>query len=447
MSDHYYPFDMNLLIKGCTILPMTASESDPCKYFVGNIGIADGKILFADAEPASVDRFRARSHEPLEEIEGEGMVALPGFINLHNHVSMSLMRSYADDMPLMPWLNDKIWPFEAKLNGEDIYLGAKLGIAEMLLGGTTTFVDMYWHSDRVADAVSEMGIRGVVCPSFVGANYDNFEPEAIRMAEKYGSKKGRIQIMLAPHAAYTCPPDTLKKALKIADRYGLGIQIHVSETLDEQRMIREQYGKTPVAHLRDVGLFERPVLAAHCVYVDEADMEIMARCGVSVAHNPQSNMKLASGIAPVSRMLEAGINVGIGTDGPSSNNDLDMWEELRTASLLQKVATLNPCVLTAYQTLRMATVHGAKAIGREGELGVIAPGALADLMLVDMRRPHLSPQNDLIANLVYCGKASDVDTVIVDGQVVVKEHQLLTADVQTLCRDAGERVDEIKKRP
>lgn len=438
---------MNLLIKGCTILPMTASESDPCKYFVGNIGIADGKILFADAEPASVDRFRARSHEPLEEIEGEGMVALPGFINLHNHVSMSLMRSYADDMPLMPWLNDKIWPFEAKLNGEDIYLGAKLGIAEMLLGGTTTFVDMYWHSDRVADAVSEMGIRGVVCPTFVGANYDNFEPEAIRMAEKYGSKKGRIQIMLAPHAAYTCPPDTLKKALKIADRYGLGIQIHVSETLDEQRMIREQYGKTPVAHLRDVGLFERPVLAAHCVYVDEADMEIMARCGVSVAHNPQSNMKLASGIAPVSRMLEAGINVGIGTDGPSSNNDLDMWEELRTASLLQKVATLNPCALTAYQTLRMATVHGAKAIGREGELGVIAPGALADLMLVDMRRTHLSPQNDLIANLVYCGKASDVDTVIVDGQVVVKEHQLLTADVQTLCRDAGERVDEIKKRP
>lgn len=438
---------MNLLIKGCTILPMTASESDPCKYFVGNIGIADGKILFADAEPASVDRFRARSHEPLEEIGGEGMVALPGFINLHNHVSMSLMRSYADDMPLMPWLNDKIWPFEAKLNGEDIYLGAKLGIAEMLLGGTTTFVDMYWHSDRVADAVSEMGIRGVVCPSFVGANYDNFEPEAIRMAEKYGSKKGRIQIMLAPHAAYTCPPDTLKKALKIADRYGLGIQIHVSETLDEQRMIREQYGKTPVAHLRDVGLFERPVLAAHCVYVDEADMEIMARCGVSVAHNPQSNMKLASGIAPVSRMLEAGINVGIGTDGPSSNNDLDMWEELRTASLLQKVATLNPCALTAYQTLRMATVHGAKAIGREGELGVIAPGALADLILVDMRRPHLSPQNDLIANLVYCGKASDVDTVIVDGQVVVKEHQLLMADVQTLCCEAGERVGEIKKRP
>ena len=176
---------MNLLIKGCTILPMTASESDPCKYFVGNVGIADGKIVFADADPATTEAFRARCGESLHEIDGQNKVAMPGFINLHNHVSMSLMRSYADDMPLMPWLNDKIWPFEAKLNGDDIYLGARLGIAEMLLGGTTTFVDMYWHSDRVAEAVLEMGIRGVVCPTFVGANYDNFEPEAIRMSPTF----------------------------------------------------------------------------------------------------------------------------------------------------------------------------------------------------------------------------------------------------------------------
>ena len=166
-------------------------------------------------------------------------------------------------MPLMPWLTEKIWPFEAKLDGEDIYLGAQLGIAEMLLGGTTTFVDMYWHSDRVADAVTETGIRGVVCPTFVGASYDAFEPEALRMAEKYAS---------GGH-----------DRLKIAEQYGLGIQIHISETLDEQQTIREQYGKTPVEHLRDVGLFERPVLAAHCVYVNDSDIEIMARYGVSVA--------------------------------------------------------------------------------------------------------------------------------------------------------------------
>ena len=267
------------------------------------------------------------------------------------------------------------------------------------------------------------------------------------MAEKYASGgHDRVQIMLAPHAPYTCPPEALKKTLKIAEQYGLGIQIHISETLDEQQTIREQYGKTPVEHLRDVGLFERPVLAAHCVYVNDSDIEIMARYGVSVAHNPQSNMKLASGIAPVVQMLAAGVNVGIGTDGPSSNNDLDMWEEMRTASLLQKVATADPCSLSAYRTLQMATVHGAKAIGREGELGVIVPGALADLLLVDMERPHLSPRNDLIANLAYCGKASDVDTVFVGGEIVVEGGRLLTSDVRALCREAGERVAEIKQR-
>ena len=238
---------MNILIAGCTVLPMTASEADAHKYFTGNIGIADGRIAFAGADPQQAAAFRARCGTSLREIDGRGKVAMPGLVNLHNHVSMSLMRSYADDMPLMPWLTEKIWPFEAKLDGEDIYLGARLGIAEMLLGGTTTFVDMYWHSDRVADAVTETGIRGVVCPTFVGASYDAFEPEALRMAEKYASGgHDRVQIMLAPHAPYTCPPETLKKTLKIAEQYGLGIQIHISETLDEQQTIREQYGKTPV---------------------------------------------------------------------------------------------------------------------------------------------------------------------------------------------------------
>ncbi len=430
---------MNILITGCIVLPMTASESDACKYFTGNIGIADGRIVFANADERQVEAFRTQCGTSLHEIDGSGKLVMPGLINLHNHVSMSLMRSFADDMPLMPWLTEKIWPFEAKLDGEDIYLGARLGIAEMLLGGTTTFVDMYWYSDRVADAVIDSGIRGVVCPTFVGTSYDTFEPEALRMAEKYATgAQSRVQIMLAPHAPYTCPPDTLVKTVKIAERYGLGIQIHVSETLDEQRAIHEQYGKTPVEHLRDIGLFERPVLAAHCVHVNDSDIEIMARYGVSVAHNPQSNMKLASGIAPVVRMLAAGVNVGIGTDGPSSNNDLDMWEEMRSASLLQKVTTSDPCSLTAYQTLRMATVHGAKAIGREGELGVLVPGALADLILVDVDQPHLLPHNDLIANLVYCGKASDVDTVLVGGEIVVESGKLLTIELPALSRKVGE---------
>jgi len=279
---------------------MTASEADAHKYFTGNIGIADGRIAFAGADPQQAAAFRARCGTSLREIDGRGKVAMPGLVNLHNHVSMSLMRSYADDMPLMPWLTEKIWPFEAKLDGEDIYLGARLGIAEMLLGGTTTFVDMYWHSDRVADAVTETGIRGVVCPTFVGASYDAFEPEALRMAEKYVSGgHDRVQIMLAPHAPYTCPPETLKKTLKIAEQYGLGIHIHISETLDEQQTIREQYGKTPVEHLRDVGLFERPVLAAHCVYVNDSDIEIMARYGrIDVLINGAGGNMAGATIAP-----------------------------------------------------------------------------------------------------------------------------------------------------
>ena len=426
---------------------MTASEADAHKYFTGNIGIADGRIAFAGADPQQAAAFRARCGTSLREIDGRGKVAMPGLVNLHNHVSMSLMRSYADDMPLMPWLTEKIWPFEAKLDGEDIYLGARLGIAEMLLGGTTTFVDMYWHSDRVADAVTETGIRGVVCPTFVGASYDAFEPEALRMAEKYASGgHDRVQIMLAPHAPYTCPPETLKKTLKIAEQYGLGIQIHISETLDEQQTIREQYGKTPVEHLRDVGLFERPVLAAHCVYVNDSDIEIMARYGVSVAHNPQSNMKLASGIAPVVQMLAAGVNVGIGTDGPSSNNDLDMWDEMRTASLLQKVATGDASVLPAYETLRMATVGGACAVGMEGELGVVAPGARADLILVDMGGPHWAPGNDPIAGLVYNAKSTDVDTVLVDGRILVERGELIGTDTVALVREASRRVERIERR-
>ena len=426
---------------------MTASEADAHKYFTGNIGIADGRIAFAGADPQQAAAFRARCGTSLREIDGRGKVAMPGLVNLHNHVSMSLMRSYADDMPLMPWLTEKIWPFEAKLDGEDIYLGARLGIAEMLLGGTTTFVDMYWHSDRVADAVTETGIRGVVCPTFVGASYDAFEPEALRMAEKYASGgHDRVQIMLAPHAPYTCPPETLKKTLKIAEQYGLGIQIHISETLDEQQTIREQYGKTPVEHLRDVGLFERPVLAAHCVYVNDSDIEIMARYGVSVAHNPQSNMKLASGIAPVVQMLAAGVNVGIGTDGPSSNNDLDMWDEMRTASLLQKVATGDASVLPAYETLRMATVGGACAVGMEGELGVVAPGARADLILVDMGGTHWAPGNDPIAGLVYNAKSTDVDTVLVDGRILVERGELIGTDTVALVREASRRVERIERR-
>lgn len=441
---------MNILITGAKVLPMTAAQAGSLPYYTGEVGIADGRILFAGEAEAVRDQteaFRRRCDHDLTVLDGRDKVLMPGLVNLHNHVSMTLLRGYADDMALMPWLTEKIWPFEAKMTADDVYLGARLGIAEMLLGGTTTFVDMYWHAEEVIRAARESGIRGVICPTFVGANYDHFEQEALRILQDPTlACDERIRVRIAPHAPYTCPPDTIRKALSLCERFGVGIHTHVSETRDEQRTVMETYGKTPAEYLRDLGMFDYPTLAAHCVFLSESDMDIFARHGVAVSHNPHSNMKLASGVAPVARMLEKGLTVGFGTDGPSSNNDLDMWEEMRTGSLLQKVSTGDPCALSAYETLHMATAGGAKAIGMEGELGIVAPGARADLLLVDTRRAHLTPCHDLVANLAYSAKAADVDTVIVQGNIVVQGGQLCGVDLPNLYTQAQQRVAEIVAR-
>lgn len=436
---------MKILLKNCTVLPMTASGSDTVKYFKADIGISQGRIDFVSDDRDQSERF-AESADCIV-IDADGKIAMPGLINLHNHAAMTLMRSYADDMALMPWLQEKIWPFEAKLTREDIFLGTSLGVAEMLLGGTTTFVDMYWETDMVARAALEGGIRSVVSASFIDGRLEKSINDVRRVMEQYGGRNDRmVQVRIAPHAPYTNCPETIAAALGLAREYELSLQVHLSETAAETEIVRKRYGKSPAEYLRDLGMFDLPTLAAHCVHLSDSDMEILSEYKVSVSHNPQSNMKLASGIAPVVRMIEAGINVGIGTDGPSSNNDLDMWEEMRTASLLQKVSSSDPCALPAYQTLQMATVNGAKAIGMEGELGIIAPGALADIILVDTNSPHMQPSNDLIADLVYCAKASDVDTVIVNGRLVVSEGKLLGKDLDSLYATIRGRIEELKKQ-
>ncbi len=438
----------NILIRNCTVLPMTASKEASEKYYTGDVGISGGRILFAGPSEAvreQAEAFARSQAGTLQEIDGTGKVLMPGLVNLHNHVSMTLLRGYADDMALMPWLTEKIWPFEAKMTAGDVYLGARLGIAEMLLGGTTTFVDMYWHAGEVIRAAREGGIRAVVCPTFVEASYDAFEQEALGIFEDPVLKTNdRVRVRIAPHAPYTCPPETWRKALSLCERFGVGIHTHLSETLDEQRIILETYGKSPSEYLRDLGVFDVPTLAAHCVHLSDSDIDILLEKGVSVSHNPQSNMKLASGVAPVARMLRRGLTVGFGTDGPSSNNDLDLWEELRTGSLLQKVATGDPCALPAYEVLQMATVNGARALGLAGELGIVAPGAKADLILVDFSKPHLSPYYDLVANLVYSAKSSDVDTVIVDGIIRVQNKKLIDTDLNSLCVQTQQRAMELR---
>ncbi len=429
------------LITGCLILPMTEVGRE--KYFTGSVATEGNRIVLVTSDSARAAEFRT-ANPGLREVDGRGKLLMPGLINTHTHVAMTLMRSFADDIPLMSWLNDHIWPFESHIGAEEIAVGARLGMAEMLLGGTTTLVDMYWHESAIGQVAQNIGIRAVLCPSFVdGRRMEEFErdlPAALEVAE--GSE--RLSVRIAPHSAYSCSTENLKRAMELAQKYGIGLHTHVSETLDEQRIIRERYGRTPSEYLRDIGFFEIPTMAAHCVHVSEGDIDILGEYGVTAMHNPQSNMKLSSGIAPVPRMIAKGVNVSVGTDGSSSNNDLDMWEEMRTASFLQKVADGDPSTMPAYEILKMATVNGAKAIGMEGRLGRITEGYTADMVMLDIEKPHFYPRNDMIANVVYCAKAGDVDTVFVDGEMVVSGGVISGLDMGGLFYDVENTVKRVK---
>ena len=316
----------------------------------------------------------------------------------------------------MEWLADRVWPFEAKLTGDDVYLGARAsGSPRCCWRRRTTFVDMYWHADRVAEAVLESGTRGPLScarPLSIRTTKRSSGGPSVWSNAMPGRTGGALGVRIAPHAPYTCSPESVRKAsIPYVKNTAWASHVHLSETRSETETIRQRYDKTSAEYLRDLGVFDYPTLAVHRVAPDRGGYGHPGPLrGVSVASDPQSNMKLASGIAPVARMIGRGLTVGIGTDGPCSNNDLDMWDEMRTASLLQKVATGDASALPAYETLRMATVGGACAVGMEGELGVVAPGARADLILVDMGGTHWAPGNDPIAGLVYNAKSTDVDT-------------------------------------
>lgn len=421
----------NILISGATVLTM---EEHDHVFKDGVIAITGDRIVAAGPHNTLPSGFQAK-----REIDGSGMVALPGLVNCHTHAAMTLMRSYADDLPLMKWLSEKIWPLEEKLTPEDVYWGTMLCCLEMIKSGTTTFADMYFMMDRVAEAVDKSGMRACLSRGMIGAgpNAELALDESVKLFEDWhGGAGGRIKVMLGPHAPYTCPPDYLKKVIDLAGRFNAGIHIHVAETKDEIGQIREKYGKTPVRYLDDLGLFEVPVLAAHCVHLSDEDIVILARKKVGVAHCPESNMKLASGVAPVVSLLGAGAVVGLGTDGAASNNNLDLLEEMRSAALLQKVATGDPLALPSFKALRMATAEGARALGLAGDTGMLKPGMKADLILVDFRRPHLYPQHDLYAHLVYSAQSADVDTVIIDGRVVMERRRVLTMDEEEVMAGA-----------
>lgn len=383
---------------------------------------------------------------PEQIIEAAGKIVMPGLVNAHTHAAMTLLRSYADDLQLMDWLENKIWPAEAKLQGDDVYWGTMLANLEMIKSGTTTFADMYFFMPEVAQAVAESGMRAVLSRGMVGiapnANQALEESRAL-VREWHGQAGGRITIQLGPHAPYTCPPEYLKKVMDLAAELRVGIHIHLAETRHEVENCVKEYGKTPIKLMDELGLFEHQVLAAHCVHLTDEEIEILAAKQVSVAHNPGSNMKLASGVAPVSGLLAKGVAVGLGTDGAASNNNLDMVEELRLAALLQKVHTGDPTAIPALQALQMATLLGAKAVGLHDSIGSLADGKKADVIIFNGQAPHLTPRHDLASLLTYAASASDVETVIIDGKIVMQNRQLLTLDEEKIIWHAQQCAERL----
>ena len=431
---------MTFLFSHATVLPMT--DSGP-RSFAGWVGVVGNRVALVTASEHDAAEFRA-SHPDLREIDCRGKLVMPGLVNTHCHAAMTLQRSYADDIPLMSWLNDYIWPFESRQTPDEVALGMTLGIVEMLLGGVTSFVDMYYFEDRCVEVAERLGIRAVLGCNYFDTNLEEVFRQVERAVGLAASGSGRVRIAVAPHSPYTVSPENLVRGKELADRYGLGLMTHIAETRDEIRIVRERYGCTPVEHLDSLGLLDRRCIGAHCIHVTDSDIGTLAARGVTVSHNPQSNMKISSGVAPVERMRAAGALVTVATDGTCSNNDLDLWEELRTAAFLQKSATGNPTALPAWEALRMATANGARAMGcADGELGVLREGALADLIVVDLQKPHLQPIHDVVSNLVYCGKASDVDTVVVDGRIVVENRRIEGVDLPSLYGEVAEAVRRI----
>ena len=420
---------MSILLENISIIPMTGSANFIEKGYL----VLDGQFI------KQVGRGEAPvgNHEVI--IDGTNRVVLPGLVNAHTHAAMTLLRSYADDMPLMEWLETKIWPLEEKLTGEDVYWGTMLAITEMIKSGTTCFADMYFFMDQAAQAVEKSGIRAVLSRGMVGVgpSAELALTESSELVGKWHRRaKNRITVMLGPHAPYTCPPKYLRQVIDLASELGMALNIHIAETVGEREDMIRMYGKSPVKHMETCGLFERAVLAAHCVHVDEEDIAILKKYQVGVVHNPESNMKLASGIAPVPEMLAAGIPVALGTDGASSNNNLDMLGELRTAAFLHKVNTMNPVVLPAYQALEMATVNGGIALGLEQEIGQLKAGMKADMIILNLEQAHMIPRYDIVANIVYSGQASDVETVIIDGQIIMQDRRILAFDEKEVLNQA-----------
>lgn len=415
---------MNILIKNLTIL--TVNKKNEVLYDC-DIAIEGSIIKYIGNVPKD---FKAD-----KTIDGTGKLLMPGLINSHTHMAMTLLRNYADDLPLWEWLNDKIWPIEDRLNANDIYWGSMLGIVESIKSGVTCFSDMYYFMEDTARAVDESGIRACLSRGMMGqGTEEDIRYKETRALYNNWHKKGdgRITVMVAPHAPYTCSPDYLKTVMKLAEELNTSIHIHLSESKKEVEDSFKEYGKSPIKHVYDLGLFDFHVTAAHCVHLSDEDIDIIADKKVSVINNPGSNLKLANGFAPVDKLLKKGVNVALGTDGASSNNNLNMFEEINLASIVNKGITGDPTAVPAMDAVKMATINGARALQLDNEIGSIEEGKKADVVILDIKKPHLYPMHNIISSLAYSIQASDVETVIINGNIVMENGEIKTVDVEKI---------------
>lgn len=430
---------MDLIISGGTVVTMDASRR---VIEDGAVAIFEGRVVAVGKRADITKRYTAR-----EVIDARGRAVIPGLVNGHTHVPMTLFRGIADDLDLNEWLTKFIFPAEAKnVNEEFVRAGAQLGLAEMIRGGTTTYCDMYYFEDAIAEETERAGVRGVLGETVIDFPVPDNKtwPAAMAYAERFVARwKGNklITAAIAPHAPYTVSEAHLREVKAFADRTGVPIVTHVAETRKEVDDISRDHGARPVEYLARIGFLSPRVIAAHTVHLTEGEINLLKQNGVGSVHNPQSNMKLASGVAPVPAMMRAGVALGLGTDGAASNNDLDMWEEMDTAAKLHKLTTNDPKTLTAEEALALATIGGARALHMDSDIGSLETGKRADIVVVDLDALNQTPRYNIYSHLVYATKAADVRTVVIEGRVVMRDRRLLTLN-ETLIKQKARLLRE-----
>ena len=422
---------MKTLIKNATLLDMVGNEPNLRKT---DILIEENKIIKIEENIEQADA---------ETIDAKEKVVMPGFVNTHTHLAMSIFRGYKDDQKLMDWLENAIFPVEDKLRPDDIYWNSFLSCIELIKTGTTTFNDMYFRMDKTIEAVEESGLRGVIAWSITDTSIKDKITRTREYHEKYNHENSRIKVYVSAHAPYSCSPDTIQLCVDLAKELNTGIHIHLSETLQEDKIIKKKYNKTGTEYLKDLHVFDVPVVLAHGIYISDSDLEILKNIKGGISHNPISNCKLSSGICNVGKLRKNGINVGLGTDGIGSTTTLDMFEEMKTAAYLQKVNTMDPTAIKAYDLLKMATIEGARVLGLEDEIGTVEVGKKADLIFINTNKTHLYPENDLCTNLVYSANGADVDTVMVEGKVLMQNRKLLNINEKHVKKNIAKVVKRL----